>query len=130
MHRFRDPHAQSRLITVSFLEWLKWVVALCSLCLLVRGVLHSYASPILLGGEFAGLAVLVQVLVFAIGRHTQCPLCMTPILGNASCAKHRRVRSILGNHRLKVAWDVLSSRQLICPYCNERTELTSRSRFN
>lgn len=130
MHRFRDPHAQSRLITVSFLEWLKWVVALCSLCMLTWGGFHSDASHILLGGEFAGLAVLVQVFVFAVGRRTQCPLCMTPILGNASCAKHRRARSILGNHRLKVAWDVLSSRQLICPYCNERTELTSRSRFN
>ncbi len=101
------------------------MVVLCSLCLLAWGGLHSDASHILLGVEFFGLAVLVQVLVFAIGRHTQCPLCMTPILGNASCAKHRRVRSILANHRLKVAWDVLFSKQLICPYCNERIELTS-----
>ena len=73
----------------------------------------------------AGLVVLLQWL---IATRANCPLCMTPVLGNKECAKHRSARTVLGSHRLRVALAVLCLNRFRCPYCGEHCEVKARIR--
>lgn len=72
------------------------------------------------------LASLVALLQWLVSQRTQCPLCMTPVLAAKRCAKHRRARTFLGSHRLRVALAVLLRGWFHCPYCNEPAELVVR----
>lgn len=123
MHRFRDPRTLSRLVSIAILEWLKWLMALATLCLFVWGGLAPDSSILLAGLMFGGLALACQALVFTAGRFTRCPLCMVPILGSSMCHLHKRAGRCFGSIRLKVSWDVLTKNRISCPYCNEPIEL-------
>lgn len=74
------------------------------------------------------LAVLCGVLRFWASSHNCCPLCMTPVLSNRFCSKHRRVRKIFGSYRLVVALSILFRNSFHCPYCNEQTAMKVRIR--
>jgi hypothetical protein len=55
---------------------------------------------------------------------------MTPVLAKKRCAKHRRARTFLGSHRLRVAMAVIFTKSFRCPYCHESTALEVRERKN
>ena len=56
------------------------------------------------------------------------PLVLTPVLASKDCAKHRRARTFLGSHRLRVALSILFKNTFRCPYCWEKSAMTVRSR--
>ncbi len=77
----------------------------------------------------SGLVFLSMVFVPAqwiAASRTGCPLCLTPVLAPKTCMKHRRARSFLGSHRLRVAFTILFRNRFRCPYCNESTGLELR----
>lgn len=123
MHRFRDSRTVSLLVSFAILEWLKWIMAAASFCLLVWGSLSTDTGILLVWLAFSAMALAFQVLVFAGGGFTPCPLCMVPILGNSQCHGHKRAGRFLGSVRLKVSWDVLTKNRMTCPFCNERIDL-------
>ncbi len=70
-----------------------------------------------------GLVVLLQ---WSVSNRANCPLCLTPVLANKDCVKHRNAKTLLGSHRLRVAVSLLFTRRFRCPYCGEPTLLEPR----
>jgi hypothetical protein len=77
-----------------------------------------------------GIVSLILVLAqWTAASRAGCPLCMTPVLAPRACMKHRRARTVLGSHRLRVALAILFKNQFRCPYCNESTSLELKDRL-
>lgn len=98
------------------------------LALLITGLFGHSILTYNFNSSVIGLALAFLFLVllgiqWSVASHTGCPLCRTPVLAPKSCIKHRRARTFLGSHRLRVAIAVLFKNQFRCPYCNEPTEL-------
>ena len=74
------------------------------------------------------LTLLCMAAQWILARRALCPLCMTPVLANKLCAKHRNARKLLGSHRLRVAVSVLTKGTFTCPYCYEASEMEVRHR--
>ncbi len=124
MHHFRNQRTLIRFIAAAFFEWAKWGLGGVAIFQLLTGILLMNHAQIIEGGTVATAAMLSFVTGLVLGRRAFCPLCMTPILGMSCCRRHRRVRSLLGSVRLKVAWDALMKCRIVCPYCNECVDLT------
>lgn len=95
-------------------------------CMLVYSLMFDDRRLALIG---SGLLILVLFLIVAqwiAGLKSACPLCQTPVLSPKSCVKHRRARTFLGSHRLRVAAAIVFKSQFRCPYCNEPTAMTAR----
>ena len=71
---------------------------------------------------------LVALTQWITSTRARCPLCMTPVLADKSCAKHGNARSMLGSYRLRVAVAILFRNQFRCPYCGEPTVMQVRKR--
>lgn len=100
-------------------------VPLVAACLIRSLVFHDLPmvcrSLVVMGGVL--LMIMAQWIV---ASRANCPLCMTPVLGNKQCNKHRRARKLLGSYRLRVAFQILTQNKFDCPYCSEPTELKVR----
>ncbi len=101
------------------------------LALLIAGLLGHSILTYDFDFTILGSALLIPFIVmlgaqWIVASRTGCPLCRTPVLAPRSCIKHRRARTFLGSHRLRVALAVLFKNQFRCPYCNEPTELEVR----
>jgi hypothetical protein len=53
---------------------------------------------------------------------------MMPVMGSKGCSKHRKTSTFFGSSRLPVALSVLFLGRCRCPYCNEPTELSLKTR--
>lgn len=80
----------------------------------------------LIGVGLGVLTLLLVMLQWLISARARCPLCLTPVLANKQCAKHRNARKFLGSYRLRVAIGVLFKGSFLCPYCNEPTSVEAR----
>ena len=95
---------------------------------------HAYSIAIedrkmaIIGTSLLVLTGLMVLLQWMISVRASCPLCMTPVLGNKECVKHRSAKTLLGSHRLRVALAVLFLNRFRCPYCGESCEVKARVR--
>jgi hypothetical protein len=128
MHKMPSTHAIRRIRIAAVL-----LLAKCLLTPAAAGILiHSFIiqDP---GLSFIGLGMLLLtglmvLLQWFVSARANCPLCMTPVLGNKDCTKHRNAKTLLGSHRLRVAVALLCTGRFRCPYCGEPTELEVRYR--
>jgi hypothetical protein len=126
MHKMPSTHAIRRIRIAAML-----LLAKCLLTPAAAGVLiHSFVvqDPEL---SFIGLGMLlltglVVLLQWLVSTRANCPLCMTPVLANKDCMKHRSAKTLLGSHRLRVAVSLLFTGRFRCPYCGEPTVLVVR----
>lgn len=128
MHRFPSSSTILRVRIASLL-----VCARCTLVPLTMGGLayglilqdKRVATWALILLPIALVATLLQIIVAA---RTNCPLCLTPILGEKSCNKHKKAFRLCGSYKLPVALSALFRNNLRCPYCNEPSVLKVRPR--
>ena len=126
MHHFRSRSTVLRFKAASLL--------LCSRCLLapLASVTFIYAvlqddrklAYVAIGMGVA--AIVSTVFQWIVAARARCPLCLTPVLAAKECAKHRRARTILGSHRLRVALSILFKNTFHCPYCSEKSAMKVR----
>jgi hypothetical protein len=128
MHRLRSASIVRRLRFAAFFLSLKVLLALSSFLVLVVGSFQIDRELTGVGLGLGMLAALSGGLRFCASSHTCCPLCMTPVLSNRSCSKHRRARKVFGSYRLLVALSILFRNSFRCPYCNEQTAMKVRER--
>lgn len=83
-------------------------------------------QAMIVGSGFLILAVLLVILQWITAYGVGCPLCRTPVLAPQACMKHRRARTFLGSHRLRVAMAILWTNRFRCPYCNEPSTMEVR----
>lgn len=128
MHRFSSRHTINRFRFASALLLLQYGGIFIAACTIVKAILHDDRVGIMIGGGIGGAAVLILGVQLLIGERTRCPLCLTPVLGNKRCAKHRSAKTILGSYRLRVALAIFFTESFRCPYCNEPSVLLIRDR--
>jgi hypothetical protein len=126
MHKMPSVHAIRRMRLAAML-----LLAKCLLTPAAAGVLiHSLATHdqglTFLGLGMLLLAGLAVLLQWSVSNRANCPLCLTPVLANKRCVKHRNAKTLLGSHRLRVAVSLLFMRRFRCPYCGEPTLLEPR----
>lgn len=126
MHRLRSKASILRFRSAAFLLWLNHVAILVTVVFCARLIFtqESQSLPTALG--LLLFLPLLTILRWIISYRTNCPLCLTPVLGGKNCSKHRRVRRVLGSHKIPVAHSILFNNSFCCPYCNESTVLELR----
>jgi hypothetical protein len=92
---------------------------------LILGLVLDEMFSMHMGLAFASAALILSVIRWWVGRSTFCPLCKTPVLGDARCSTHRHARRLFGSLRHYVAMTCIFRLKFICPYCNEQTSLRS-----
>jgi hypothetical protein len=130
-HSIPMHHLRSYSVIVRFrLAALLWF-AICLLIPVAAGLLFGSLwtgdfKLTMAGSSLALLSLGLVIPQWAAGSRTACPLCWTPVLAPKNCVKHRRARSFIGSHRLRVAMAILFKNKFCCPYCNESTTLVLR----
>lgn len=128
MHRLPSNSAVYRIRLAAIL-----IAARCLTTPVAAGVL-AYSIAIedrklaIIGACLLAMTGLMVLLQWLISVRANCPLCMTPVLGNKECVKHRSAQTFLGSHRLRVAISVLCLNRFRCPYCGESCEVRARVR--
>lgn len=74
------------------------------------------------------VTVIVVILQIIVSTRTNCPLCLTPVLGFKSCNKHKKSRTLFGSFKLRVALGIIFLNSFRCPYCNESSMLKVRTK--
>jgi hypothetical protein len=110
----------------AFMLFGNYLLAFLIIGLLAQSTLTDNFDLTLVGLALVIPFFVLLVIQWIVASRTGCPLCRTPVLALRSCIKHRRARSFLGSHRLRVALAVLFKNQFRCPYCNESTALEVR----
>jgi hypothetical protein len=103
-----------------------YLLAFLIIGLLAQATLTANFDLTLIGVALVIPFFVLMFIQWIVASRTGCPLCRTPVLAPRSCIKHRRARSFLGSHRLRVALAVLFRNHFRCPYCNESTALEVR----
>jgi hypothetical protein len=121
MHKMPSVQSIRRIRVAAML-----LLANCLLTPAAAGVLiHSFIihdpQRSLIGLGMLLLGVIAVLLQWLVSNRANCPLCMTPVLGNKDCTKHRSAKTLLGSHRLRVAVSLLCTGRFRCPYCGEPT---------
>ena len=76
-----------------------------------------------------GLIVLLCVVAVSLGWLSQgarCPRCLVGTFTRKNCSKHGSAKTLLGSHRLQMAFSVIFRNFLQCPYCGESIALKTR----
>lgn len=94
---------------------------------LTYAVVLVNSRAMIVGSGLVILTGLLLILQWITANRIGCPLCRTPVLAPKACMKHRRARTILGSHRLRVAMAILLKNRFRCPYCNESTSMELRN---
>lgn len=126
MHRLRSRTIIRRFRLAAFLLGLNHLVILATLFFCIYLVFVYQPEYLAVG---LGLLLSLPVLTVArwiISSRTNCPLCLTPVLGGKNCSKHRRAQTFLGSYKLAVARSILTKNSFYCPYCHEPTVLELR----
>lgn len=129
MHRFASSSIIFRLRAAAFLFCLKCLLVPVVVGLLVYSFVEHDRELTIMA---IGLGVLTAILLFVqwmVAVRARCPLCMTPVLANKRCSKHRNARTLLGSHRLRVSLAILFKGRFHCPYCHEPSVLEVRNRL-
>lgn len=126
MHRLRSKSSILRFRTAALLVSAKCLlIPITSITLIYSLVIHDDELTVISMGVLL-LTFLVTILQWLVALRTNCPLCMTPVLANKGCTKHRHARSLFGSHRLRVALQIICTNTFRCPYCHEPTALEVR----
>jgi hypothetical protein len=126
MHHPRSIATVIRLRLSAFLLLAISLLAIVAAALLTHSIVVHDTSLITVGASIAGSCMLLLIIQWAVASSVGCPLCRTAVLAPKSCMKHRRARTLLGSHRLRVAMSILLKNRFRCPYCNEYTALKIR----
>jgi hypothetical protein len=129
MHHLRSKSAIHRFRCAAFLLCAKCLLTPLAVGLLIYSFILSDQELMLIAMGLILLVVLVVILQWLIGARTNCPLCMTAVLANKRCVKHRNARTFLGSHRLRVSMAILFTNSFRCPYCHEPTALELRGKY-
>jgi hypothetical protein len=127
MHRLPSNSAVRRIRITSLLMLGKCLLTFAAVGVLACAITINDRNLVQIGCGLLSLAALMVLLQWIISARANCPLCMTPVLGNKKCSKHRTSTSTLGSHRLRVALEVLFLNRFRCPYCGELCEVKVRS---
>jgi hypothetical protein len=76
-----------------------------------------------------GLIVLLCGVAVSHGwlsQGTRCPRCLVGTFTRKNCSKHGSAKTLLGSHRLYIAFSVIFRNFLHCPYCGESIALKTR----
>ena len=129
MHRLRSKSAILRLRIASLLICAKCLLVPLSASLLIYSIMVHDDGLTLISLGIILLTALVVILQWLIAARTNCPLCMTAVLAQKGCTKHRNARTFLGSHRLRVALAILFTNSFRCPYCHEPSVLEVRGNY-
>lgn len=127
MHRFHSSSAINRIRLVSVLLCLKYVGAAAATSLVVYSLVEDNGERLVAGAVIGVAAFLALLTEWMFAEKTRCPLCLTPVLKEKSCSKHRHAKTFLGSFRLRVALAVMVKGSFRCPYCNEPSVLKVRA---
>ncbi len=126
MHRLSSRSSVHRFRLAALLWCIRYMLALASVSALLYSFLMNDRELTLIGIGM-GTATLLSILFhWMISARTRCPLCLTPVLANRKCSKHRNARRLLGSHRLWVSLAILFKGSFRCPYCHEPTAVEAR----
>lgn len=128
MHRFQSSSTIHRIRITALLVCLKWLLAPVAIGTLAYSLYIHNRDLTFLAIGVGGVAVLALVLQWLLASRTRCPLCMTPVLANKACSKHRNAKRFIGSYRLMVSLSALFRGWFRCPYCNEPSVLKVRER--
>lgn len=128
MHRLPSSSAVRRIRLTALLLCIQCLMAPTAAGLLVCSMVIGNRELAGIGISMLILACLMMPLQWLFAARANCPLCITPVLANKGCAKHRSARTLCGSHRLEVALAILTLNRFRCPYCGEHCELKARSR--
>ena len=128
MHRFSSSSVVTRFKIASLLLCLKYLLAPAAVGLLVYSLATGRRHLTFLAIGLGVATLFVIFIQWIIAERARCPLCMTPVLANKACAKHRHSRPLCGSYRLRVALGVLFRGSFVCPYCHEPSVMQVRHR--
>lgn len=126
MHHLRSASAVLHFRFAAFLLFLICLLAPVAAGLLVQSMWLGNFDLTMAGSGVAVVSLLLVIPLWTQGYHTNCPLCLTPVLAPKGCTKHHDARKLMGSHRLRVALAILFRNRFRCPYCNESTALELR----
>jgi len=126
MHRLSSKSTVFRFRLAALLICTRCMLALASVSMLSYSIFINDRELIIVGIGIGTITLLSILLQWIISERTRCPLCLTPVLANKECAKHRNARTLLGSHRLRVAMAILFKGSFRCPYCHEPTSVEAR----
>lgn len=126
MHRLGSQSTVHRFRLAALLLCSRCILAPACVCLLIYSMYIGDPKLALIGVGLGVLTFLIVMLQWLISARARCPLCLTPVLANKYCSKHRNARKFLGSYRLRVAIGVLFKGSFLCPYCHEPTSVEAR----
>ena len=126
MHYPRSTSASKRFKLAAVLLFANFLLVPVAVTLLIHSMIFHDLKVTMAGSGILVFSMVLIVTQWIAGSATVCPLCMTPVLAPKSCMKHRRARSVMGSHRLRVALAILFMDRFRCPYCNESTVMEVR----
>ena len=126
MHRFRSKSTIHRLRFSAFLVCLKFLLGPTALGVLFYALHRGDYKLTIVALALGGGTILNVILQWIFASRTRCPLCMTPVLADKECSKHRRASPLFGSYRLRVALSILFKNSFRCPYCHEKSALEVR----
>lgn len=127
MHRLPSKSTVYRFKIAALLLCTRCLFGLASISLLVYSIAIIHDRELtLIGIALGGVTIVGVILQWVLAARTRCPLCLTPVLANKACSKHRNARKFLGSYRLRVAIAILFKGSFKCPYCHEPTAVEAR----
>ncbi len=113
---------------VAILYCLRYFLIVSCIGILLYALAMDDRELIMLGIGLSGVTIFCCFLQWMFAGRTRCPLCLTPVLANKACSKHRKAQSFLGSYRLRVALSIFFRGYFTCQYCNESTAIEVRTR--
>lgn len=126
MHKMPSIYAIRRIRIAAMLLLAKCLLTPAAAVVLICAFVVQDTELSFIGLGMLLLAGLVVLLQWLVSNRANCPLCMTPVLANKDCTKHRSAKTLFGSHRLRVAISLLCIGRFRCPYCGEPTQLEVR----
>jgi hypothetical protein len=128
MHRFQSQSVVTRLRLAALLMCLKWLMIPAAAGVLIYSLVYRQDYLIVVALGLICAAVLAGVFQWIFASRARCPLCMTPVLVNKRCSKHRNAKTLFGSYGLRAALAMIFKSCFRCPYCNEPSALQVRER--
>src|SRR6478609_5386917 len=128
MHRFQSQSTITRFRFSAVLICLKYLLIPATVGTLVYSLATNNQRLTYIAIAMGAGTLLMTGLQWARAARTPCPLCMTPVLANKRCSKHRNAKTVLGSHRLRVALAIIFRGSFMCPYCHEPSAMQVRNR--
>ncbi|MEO5714609.1 MAG: hypothetical protein ABIT37_14075 [Luteolibacter sp.] len=126
MHRLSSRSSVYRFRFAALLLCTRCMLAVASVGVLLYSLFINDRELTIIGIAMGTVTLFSILLQWMISARTRCPLCLTPVLANKECSKHRHARKLLGSHRLRVALAILFKGSFRCPYCHEPTSVEAR----